>query len=328
MSLSKVVCRTLLLSLLPLLFLPSAAGATNSSSPNIVERIGIEIPHGGYDLNSDACDQCHDVNETSGDFVMSRWRTTADVCGSCHYLFTTAGVKLPPLSNPPGTPKTRVDRHLGARTSGRSSRNELASPSADAGVSVGSQYSAYEFSRVGERPFSEHILQRGPGTWRYNNAPDKLSSVDHVPGGSGRLRGVLNFAPLMGLSCSSCHTSHIDSSQRLAMASVAGELQATVLSQPNIQSNRSSYSGDQAHSFLIKDTWALDGGQWCAECHDRLITPHNHPELSCLQCHSGAVNNSTEQPNDDFPHTSYNTNLLTNEGDALCLTCHVPGSIP
>ena len=327
MSLAKVVCGTLLLSLLHILFLPSATGATNGSSLNIVEKIGIEIPHGGYDLNSDACDQCHDVNETAGDFVLSRWRTIADICGSCHYLYKTTAVKLPPRSNPPGAPKSRVDRHSPTNTSGRPSRNELAAPSTDAGVSVGSQYSAYEFSRVGERPFSEHILQRGPGTWRYNDAPDKLSIADHIPGGSGRLRGVLNFAPLMGLSCGSCHTAHIDSSQRLAMVSVAGELQATVLRQPDTKSDGSSDSGDSARS-LIKNSWELGGGQWCAECHDRLTTKHNHPELSCLQCHSGAVNNSTEQPNDDFPHTSYNTNLLTNEGDALCITCHVPGSIP
>jgi predicted CXXCH cytochrome family protein len=45
------------------------------------------IPHGGYAANSDVCLQCHDVHEAAADYVLLRYPTVTDMCGSCHYIY-------------------------------------------------------------------------------------------------------------------------------------------------------------------------------------------------------------------------------------------------
>ena len=48
---------------------------------------GDRIPHGGYSTATDACLQCHDIHESASDYVLLRWETVTDTCGSCHYLY-------------------------------------------------------------------------------------------------------------------------------------------------------------------------------------------------------------------------------------------------
>jgi len=60
---------------------------------------GGTIPHGGYSPATDACLQCHDIHESAGDYVLMRWPTVTDTCGTCHTLF-----QVKPASGESGTP--------------------------------------------------------------------------------------------------------------------------------------------------------------------------------------------------------------------------------
>src|SRR3972149_9442224 len=85
--------RALLPAIIVSLVLGSAAAARGAT--------GSDIPQGGYSALTDACLQCHDVHESAGDYVLLRWRTVTDVCGSCHFLYlTNPGGLAPNEANP------------------------------------------------------------------------------------------------------------------------------------------------------------------------------------------------------------------------------------
>src|SRR3990170_5007175 len=67
---------------------------------------GGTIPHGGYSPATDACLQCHDIHESAGDYVLMRWPTVTDTCGTCHTLF-----QQPPAQGASGDPVYSGDIH-------------------------------------------------------------------------------------------------------------------------------------------------------------------------------------------------------------------------
>ena len=80
--------------------------------------------------------------------------------------------------------------------------------------------------------------------------------------------------------------------------------------------------------------WILEGGNWCAQCHDKRLfgvadfngnTHYNHPTHVCLDCHGNYNDPGVTPP--DFPHTGVG-NLLTDYPDLLCIRCHTPQSLP
>ena len=322
---------------------------------------GDQIPHGGYDVTTDACLQCHDVHESSGDYVLIRWRTVTDVCGSCHYLYTKDPMTLEANGSNPvlGGAADRSTRGINGEynaapgdpyddVSYAPGYSSDVAPAIGAGVSVGSPYSAYEFDLAGARPDGEHNLQRGDGLWQYNDDPDNFKTADYIPGGNSRLTAikkadypntdnVLNFTALQGLYCASCHTPHGNFGQQLFMTPGAGELTPTVLANSKILAGKPNHVRKNVPAITINDSWASGGGKWCAECHDRrlegAIDPvdgsilHNHPDFACLQCHANNVSDGAPDGG-DFPHSGEQLNLLSNVPDALCITCHVPGSLP
>lgn len=143
-----------------------------------------------------------------------------------------------------------------------------------------------------------------------------------------------------GLYCASCHSPH---GQLSGQGYDGAENNSNMISPEIIDkllSKRPNHSGTEANLDPANgDQWITDGAEWCGKCHDQRrsntvgIDPHNHPDFACLQCHGNesviAANNPEfGQAHLDFPHTSANPNLLTQEPDGLCLNCHSPGALP
>ncbi len=356
----------LILAALALTLFLIVALALDAPTSYVYEKAKAQKIHGGYAMNGDICEQCHDINNSSGNFVLSRWRTVTDICGSCHYLYTEGPPRYRDRFNPPGNSAAADDGEHSLRNTSddnyqssiftdqnipyKLKKTETAAPAEGAGTSVGAPSSAYEYRSPTSRSLGEHGLQRGPGRWLYSDKPDNFQGADYVPGGTARLRsesgrdyagnfGVLNYAAApRDLSCGSCHIPHGDAGPRLFLRSGGLPSAATILAMPRILQGSTDKEGRRLSSLTINGSWGTDGGRWCAECHNRLfddaVDPvdgsalHNHPDFACLTCHADAVNDPGDQPNTDFPHTGYNPNLLAYDEDSLCVTCHVPGSIP
>jgi len=322
---------------------------------------GTNIPHGGYSASTDACLQCHDVHESAGDYVLLRYSTVQDTCGSCHFLYNT----VPPLSAVSGASRSPIG--LGSQGWGSySSSPEVGSvpaynpnysgdetvaidgpgtdPLLSAPVtgfnSIGSRTSAYETANYASRGAAPgHNLQTGAVSGRLFNDGVTAGS-EYIPGGSGTLNAIqragygsnltvstMSFAATQGLYCASCHTPHGNFGQQLLKSDGVTPVSTKLLSgKPN-----------HAGAAISIDSWTGQGGKWCEACHDKRVpekvigstTYHNHPDFACLQCHGNYVGDKIAyQQNSDFPHTSKLTNLLSNEPDALCVTCHVARTLP
>lgn len=311
----------------------------------IAMAAGAVIPHGGYDTSTDACLQCHDVHESAGDYVLLRWNTVTNTCGSCHYLFQTlpsaAGGSFGQGTFNTGTttatvplPGNRVAYDPGY--SGDETR-PVSPAITNADLSVGSRISAYEVAAGDALTAEGHNLSRGLGSFLFKDG--KVANANYIPGGFYSLTAIdranypttvptLSYAATAGLYCASCHTPHGNFGKQL-VNSVGTPVSTKILSgQPN----------HTAPSLSINN-WGNEGGKWCTRCHGKRVPEavdpvdgtiyHNHPDTFCLQCHGNYVGaNVALQGSTDFPHTSKAANLLTNEPDALCITCHVPGSLP
>lgn len=299
---------------------------------------GTVIPHGGYDTSSDACLQCHDVHEAASDYVLLRWETVVDTCGSCHYLYT--GQYPKDMSDPdnqgsggsgtyasttatPGTITAYNPGYFGDET-----RTVTATSN-----SLGSRTSAYEVAYSTRDSQPGHTLQRGGGTYKHGDGT--VANGAYIPGGEGGLTaiaramgpgntvGALEFAGTNGLFCASCHTPHGNFGQQL-LNSTSQTVSSKILSgKPN----------HRATAISIND-WATQGGTWCEGCHAKRKPEyqdaagnvyHNHPDQFCLNCHGNAV---PAGGNTDFPHTGTNDNLLSQVPDALCIDCHKKEMLP
>lgn len=331
-----------------ILILALAAGLTLLMA-GVALAAGTKIPHGGYDTSTDACLQCHDVHESAGDYVLTRWNTVTYTCGSCHYLYKT---------NPQLSQDASATANLGA--SARSAPNTVigayyndaalagttpayvpgyAGSDVDpggyaAGISnsVGARTSAYERD-LANPANGEHNLSRGQfGTFVFNDG--KVADANYIPGGFYPLTAIkraqygqtvptTTYSGTAGLYCASCHTPHGNFGQLLLKSDGSMTSTKILSSKPN-----------HNPTAIVVNNWIGEGYLWCEVCHGKrkpeAIDPadgkvyHNHPDQFCLNCHGNKVAGS----NTDFPHTGELYNLLTNEPDALCVTCHVPGSLP
>lgn len=194
------------------------------------------------------------------------------------------------------------------------------------------------------------------------HADGVLDELDYIPGGLDRLSAIATPSvsgiedypientgyPLDtvsvkafptslagGLYCASCHTPHAQFSGDDGTSNmIPSDIKSKLLSaRPNHVAVPASFAG-------ADDTWEQDGGrEFCAKCHqERRSTTdggptHNHPDFACLSCHGmeeeiSPISPNFGNPSNDFPHTSVNPNLLSQEPDGLCLTCHFPGGIP
>lgn len=315
---------------------------------------GTNIPHGGYeehggvDTSTDACLQCHDIHEAGGDYVLLRWTTVLDTCGSCHYLYEGAypngavgsfgqgsytGAAVPGITPAyrPGYYGNSVDPNL----------NDVEtdySPDISGSNSLGGRTSAYEVV-VGTRyTHNGHRVQMGDSPEALGNlgeylfADGETKGAAYIPGSSKTLTAIkkaaygstvpnTDYDATNGLYCASCHTPHGNFGQQLLKTGTASETITTKL-----------LSGAPNHSEpnLTLNSWA-EGNQWCERCHDRRssgsTTTHNHPSSYCLTCHANATDDG-EADGGDFPHTGDNANLLSKEPDALCVGCHKKGFLP
>lgn len=301
---------------------PAPAGAAGGS-----------LPHGGYDSSSDACLQCHDVHEAGSDYVLLRWRSVTDTCGSCHYLFMGAYPNATGGSGGAGAfSTTPIPGRTPAYDPGYSGRE--IDPVEASENSLGSRTSAYEVEESGRRTAIGHNLERGDGPHRY--ADGATAAADYIPGGLGSLTAIeqqnypnvvsaLSYTGANGLYCGSCHTPHGVFGQILSGGSgPASNNRGKLLSSKPNHSNEMVEARD----------WERDAASWCASCHtkrtENSVNPatgqvyHNHPSFACLSCHA----NAADGRNTDFPHTGANENLLSLEPDALCLNCHKSGRLP
>lgn len=77
------------------------------------------------------------------------------------------------------------------------------------------------------------------------------------------------------------------------------------------------------------DIYDHDSALWCGTCHTYSVDAafggqwHSHP-TGCTACHGNPADGSSA----DFPHSSTNEFMLQAFPDALCITCHTPGSLP
>jgi len=342
---------------------------------------GTAIPHGGYrsvSPASDACLQCHDIHEASADYVLLRYQTVADTCGSCHYLylqnpgtmpvnasnptlsgynsksggmgtFSTSGIS--PTYDPgygstttPYNPAASSGSYLTTNTAEEASLFATSIPTV---ASLGSEWSAYEVALGSAGTAPGHQLQRGAGTWNFNDGT--TNTADYIPGGSNLLKAIkldgdndastmnsttdtLAFTATNGLFCVSCHTPHGEFGKLM---------RPTASDTDSVRISRKLLSAKPNHSFtdpvVSVTTWTVEGGRnWCGRCHDKRtnLNPsvvHTHPDVVCLNgCHGapGGAAPYKNVSNMDFPHTSTNENLLEQTPDALCLKCHLSGYLP
>ena len=313
---------------------------------------GNVIPHGGYDMNTDACLQCHDVHESTGDYVLTRWATVTATCGSCHYLYMTD-----PSSSGGSAPNT-------ANSGAQYNASPLAgnTPAYDPGYdpqvetrtvdplistgdhSVGSRISAYDVASANALTAPGHGLSRGSGLHAFVDG--QISDANYIPGGWDTLTAIArgaypntvpatSFGGTNGLFCTSCHTPHGDFGQRLLDSN--GD---PVTSKRGLYNMLTSKPNHAIQPISIND-WNSEGGTWCEGCHAKRepeaqnpttgVIYHNHPDAYCLNCHGNYVGSNPSSPaggSDDFPHTTEKVNMLSNEPDALCITCHAPGTLP
>jgi hypothetical protein len=131
-----------------------------------------------------------------------------------------------------------------------------------------------------------------------------------------------------GLYCASCHSPH---GTTFGNATIYKLLSRRPNHTTDTVDTTMSPSAPDGNSYLWSDFVAA-GGKWCIRCHKRRwenstpdgVDPHTHPASVCLQCHG---NNSSPSYPTDFPHTGA-TNLLSDYPDALCIRCHVSGTLP
>ena len=310
---------------------------------------GSAIPHGGYDMNTDACLQCHDIHESTGDYVLTRWSTVTATCGSCHYLYDSppdpTGGSLPNVSGSYADPGTVVAGSVVAYDPGYegSETTALSPPISPSENNLGSRISAYEVQPGEALSAPGHNLGRGYGPWLYVDG--QMGNGNYIPGGWDELTAIArasypntvpatSFTGTNGLFCTSCHTPHGDFGQRLVDSN-----NQPVTSQRGVYNMLSSKPNHIIQPISI-NSWNNEGGTWCKSCHAKRgpeaqnpVTGevyHNHPDAYCLNCHGNYVGNNPEAVGaaTDFPHTTNKTNIISNEPDALCITCHAPETLP
>jgi len=300
---------------------------------NGASAAGMIIPHGGYDTSTDACLQCHDIHEAAGDYVLLRWSTVTDTCGSCHYLYSgrypsTVGGSFGQGEFSYNTPLAGARPAYDPKYSGHEIRSVLPT-----GNSIGARTSAYEVAWAAKDAAPGHNLQRGSGSFLFKDG--KLDNAGYIPGGFDRLTAIqkasypntvpaTSFSGTNGLFCASCHTPHGNFGQELLKTGASEPVG------PKILSGKPNHSA----TALRIDNWDTDGSKWCKKCHGKrdseAVDPatgaayHNHPDIYCLQCHTNDSNGLSS----DFPHTGANENLLQQEPDGLCLLCHKKGALP
>ena len=300
---------------------------------------GNAIPHGGYDTSTDACLQCHDIHEAASDYVLLRWSTVVDTCGSCHYLYLG--------EYPKDMSVTANQGSGGSGTYAGSAGAPGTIPAYDPGYSgdevravavtannLGSRTSAYETSYASKDATPGHTLQRGSGSYVHADGVDANGA--YIPGGDDQLTaiaraqypntvGTLQFEGTNGLFCASCHTPHGNFGQQLLDSGGDTVLGKILSGKPN-----------HIPSAISIEDWATEGGQWCEGCHVRRAPEyededgnvyHNHPDTFCLICHGNDASVGGAGGT-DFPHTGNNENLLSQEPDALCIDCHKAGTLP
>lgn len=291
---------------------------------------GTTIPHGGYDTTSDACLQCHDIHEATNDYVLLRYATVTDTCGSCHFLYSTnpnpAGGSFGQGTYTAGTPIVGQVPAYNPGYTGDETR-AVVPATGSWNNSIGSRTSAYEVLPAAKDTAPGHQLQRGAGSFLFKDGI--TDNASYIPGGTDRLTAIqqaaypntvltTSFAGTNGLFCASCHTPHGNFGQELLKTTTSDTVS------PKLLTGRPNHST----TALRIDNWGTEGGQWCTKCHDKRAsasaTYHNHPDTFCLQCHA----NDTGGANTDFPHTGTNENLLSQEPDALCIDCHKKGLLP
>lgn len=288
-----------------------------------------ETAHGGYDATTNKCLNCHDIHTDAdgedSDYVLLRWATVVDTCGSCHNLYN--GADSPPYSSPPGGPYGTYTYTAG-------------------------QFSGTPGTASDRRAYKVDIADQGthPGH-------RMLLGDDIIPGGSGTLNaldiwnlgvpGPSNYstwspydpeAPntvassagnsTAGLYCASCHSPHADFGQQLDVA--AGFNPDGGIGHENkLLSSRPNHDTD----VVNVTEWSTDGYNYCLACHDQRAPDHtegwyNHPVEFCLVCHADSRDGSNDGGDYDFPHSSVNPMLLAEEPDGICVTCHPSGSLP
>jgi predicted CXXCH cytochrome family protein len=289
-------------------------------------------PHGGYSTTTNACMQCHDVHDSSGDYVLSREATITGTCGTCHGLFGTSPrtTQTPAWTEPPPDFTGTVNYE-------------------NVDQATVSQYAAYKVDMTGMLPSEEDAVSGHSLGVMYNGSTVRNS--DQIPGGSNLLKGLTSGQPnglpfgsdgvpryngesvtayesLKGLNCASCHTPHgannpadadgdqnPDNSWGQQFTDTSG---FTAVRASMLLSNRPNHSNTPVRSY----------NEFCQSCHDLQGSDnspsHDHPPL-CVSCHGNPNNDPSSK---DFPHTSSNPYLLTSNGDELCIQCHVPGSLP
>ncbi|MHB1342224.1 MAG: cytochrome c3 family protein [Coriobacteriia bacterium] len=255
---------------------------------------GSTIPHGGFDTNTDACLQCHDIHEAQGDYVLMRQATMTAVCGTCHTLYLTA----PTGAFNPGYSGT------------------------EAGTAAGAQ--AYRVASAQALTHEGHRLGLGSGAYTF--ADGVSADGSYIPGGTSGLTAIaylsypttdtaLAYSATNGMSCASCHGPH---------GTYGNVLPATVSAA--ILTSKPNHAAGAVAGVV---NWVDDGGKWCASCHDKRMQSavyNNHPDEACLTCHGDSLAPVDATP--DFPHTGEVANLLTLEPDNLCIQCHVASTLP
>ena len=231
-------------------------------------------PHGGYNMNTDMCLQCHDIHEAAGDYVLMRQQTVTEVCATCHTLYQSA----PTGAYDPGFPGSEA--------------REMP------------DIAAYKVEIGSSATHGGHRL--GMGSDEIPGGSQALTAIQYL-GYPGTVSAT-EFTATDGLYCASCHTPHGEFGNMMPMSFNT----ALLSSKPNhIQEDLSGVLDDwvtdggkwcgACHDRRLPGADVHnhpDTG--CLVCHGDSITeptedfPHTsndqslltlNPDELCLQCH-------------------------------------------
>lgn len=328
----------------------ASTGQDGPTPPEVADPVGGNVaPHGGYNASTNYCMQCHEVHNATGDYAMMAESSVTATCATCHgYL--GAGPVGASLSGPgTGTIGT-----VSLRTA-----FDNTSPGADHGIGSLSiphgggtlTQSDWDYAWKYGMTTTDAVTASGAGTAASGTGGLYCASC-HTPHGefgqmvnhwtadgtlisyewaadeptTGDLAGWANaytfdnagtWQICRDAGFSNCMDATIQDAEDQIVSLFGYKL---LSAHPN-----HTYSATQSYNT---EQYNHDGQDWCGTCHvnDHSSSGVNNHPTGCSACHGNPTDQTVESM--DFPHTSTVARFLIDYPDALCVSCHIPGSLP
>lgn len=306
----------------------------------------------GVGTSSDAaggfyCGSCHTPHGEFGQVVNSKWAVTTAGTGALHAEPWAEDSRIwwKDPADPTGETWTEMYLHDGGTSWQVCSGPGGTEPCYYAQVrdAEGQLVSLYGYKLLSSSP--NHLYPVFPYTGAGGTPPAGLYSDSPITAGTLAAAVASTGSPIT-ISVTETYTGtfpsvpfhiQIDSEKMLVTArtggsyTVARPVDGTSLAAHSAGATVQILAGTVKYSIRSYNTdrYNHDGALWCGSCHTSRVDTlfggqyHNHP-TGCDACHGNDASGDA-----DFPHSSSSgPEMLVEIPDALCLECHVAGSLP